>query len=56
MPEVDVKDARAMLREQFTKFDGDKYGEGWADLVSIATSVWLCPEMRSGILSAFAPS
>ena len=37
MSDLSVADARAKLKEQFAKFGGDKYGEGWADLVSIAT-------------------
>jgi hypothetical protein len=39
MSDLSVADARAKLKEQFAKFGGDKYGEGWADLVSIATSI-----------------
>lgn len=34
MSDVSVAEARAKLKEQFTKFSGEKYGEGWADLVS----------------------
>jgi hypothetical protein len=37
MPDLSIEEARAKLKEQFAKFGGDKYGEGWADLVSIAT-------------------
>lgn len=38
MSDLSVAEARAKLKEQFAKFGGDKYGEGWADLVSIAAS------------------
>jgi hypothetical protein len=37
MSDLSVADTRAKLKEQFAKFGGDRYGEGWADLVSIAT-------------------
>jgi hypothetical protein len=37
MSDLSIEESRAKLKEQFAKFGGDKYGEGWADLVSIAT-------------------
>jgi hypothetical protein len=39
MSDLSLAEARAKMKEQFAKFGGDKYGEGWADLVSIATSI-----------------
>lgn len=38
MSDLSVAESRAKLKKQFAKFGGDKYGEGWADLVSIAAS------------------
>src|SRR5271169_2333981 len=39
MSDLSLAETRAKMKEQFAKFGGDKYGEGWADLVSIATSI-----------------
>ena len=50
MSDLSVADARAKLKEQFAKFGGDKYSEGWADLVSIATS-----RFASCSVPAFSP-
>jgi hypothetical protein len=39
MADLSVAEARAKLKEQFIKFGGDQYTEGWADLVSITVSI-----------------
>ena len=39
MADLSVAEARAKLKEQFVKFGGDQYGEGWSDLVSAAVSL-----------------
>jgi hypothetical protein len=39
MSDLSLAESRAKMKEQFAKFGGDKYGEGWADLVSIVTSI-----------------
>jgi len=52
MSDLSVADARAKLKEQFAKFGGDNYGEGWADLVSIAT---ICLLLGASLLSFPSP-
>ena len=42
MSDLSVPEARAKLKEQFVKFGGDKYGEGWADLVSYCSLYSAC--------------
>jgi hypothetical protein len=37
MSNLSLAESRAKLKEQFAKYKGNQYGEGWADLVSIAT-------------------
>jgi hypothetical protein len=51
MSDLSVADARAKLKEQFAKFGGDKYGEGWADLVSIVTSILPPARCRPSLVS-----
>jgi hypothetical protein len=51
MSDLSVAEARAKLKEQFAKFGGDKYSEGWADLVSIATSILPPGRSRPFLLS-----
>jgi hypothetical protein len=53
MSDLSLPEARAKLKEQFIKFGGDKYGEGWADLVSVAISILPGNLQRPSLLSRF---
>jgi hypothetical protein len=51
MSDLSLAESRAKMKEQFAKFGGDKYGEGWADLVSVATSILPAAQCRHSLHS-----